>query len=313
MQNLNFQEAQQILKQFDTLISQLPEIKKIFDIYIDFLNDGGMVINNQGTIEDKIQSCDNVIDKMKEVLQKKKELKENCHKAMEMIGEMQNTMSKIILWGGSEEEIENFHDNIIHQKIEYITEKHEKDLKDLENSLIRKTNPKYSDFLKREEIKHLETWTGLKCGDVLFDSDIDDWNKKTSVFSERISGKKQFILVVEDTLKNKFGYYLNTEVEKNKFQRDIKTDDKSFVFSLVSNERLPGPMKFEIKNTDKGYYLSDNHQDYLINCGDFEIVLSKKGTLFSTPSIAANNFCIFSLFSRGISFFILFPPIIKYM
>ena len=39
MQNLNFQEAQQILKQFDTLISQLPEIKKIFDIYIDFLTE----------------------------------------------------------------------------------------------------------------------------------------------------------------------------------------------------------------------------------------------------------------------------------
>ena len=47
--------------------------------------------------------------------------------------------------------------------------------------------------LNVEQIKQLEEWTRLKCGEVLFDSNKDDWAENTSVFNDRIVGKKHLV------------------------------------------------------------------------------------------------------------------------
>ena len=92
-------------------------------------------------------------------------------------------------------------------------------------------------YLKYKERKQLEEWTGLKCSEILFDSDIDNWSQNTSVFDERIIGKKQITLIIEDENEEKFGYYLNTQViekyytSKDPFQQ---TDSKTFHFNLQS-------------------------------------------------------------------------------
>ena len=64
--------------------------------------------------------------------------------------------------------------------------------------------------LDQNEIQQLETWTNKKCSEVIFDSNKDNWNKNTSVFSSRMINKSHVIIIVEDTNKNKFGYYLST-------------------------------------------------------------------------------------------------------
>ena len=66
--------------------------------------------------------------------------------------------------------------------------------------------------LNGDQVKQLEEWTGLECGEILFDSTVDDWAMRTSVFDERIIGRKQLIFLIEDEDGEKFGYYLNTEV-----------------------------------------------------------------------------------------------------
>ena len=93
-----------------------------------------------------------------------------------------------------------------------------------------------------EQHKQLEEWTGLKCTDIVFDSNVDNWSAYTSVLNDRIIGKKQLVFLIEDEDGEKFGYYLNTEVVE-KYDDWIKTDYKSFEFNLVSNGRLQHPMK----------------------------------------------------------------------
>ena len=104
-------------------------------------------------------------------------------------------------------------------------------------------------------LKQLEEWTELKCCDLLFDSEIDNWLKYYSVLNERIIGKKQLVFVIENENGEIFGYYLNTEIIEE--YKNHETDLNSFHFNLQSNGRLEKPMKFEIKDFTKGYILFD--------------------------------------------------------
>ena len=106
--------------------------------------------------------------------------------------------------------------------------------------------------LTKNPKKQLEEWTSLKCNDILFDSNVDNWSEGTSVFNQRIIGKKQLTFLIEDEDGEIFGYYLNTKVVKDDEDWQV-TDSKSFLFNLQSkNNRLKHPMKFEIKDLKNG-------------------------------------------------------------
>ena len=91
----------------------------------------------------------------------------------------------------------------------------------------------------------------MLCKDILFDSDIDNWDEDTSIFNERIVGKKQLLFIIEDEDSEIFGYYLNTQIIQQYDKQE--TDYKTFHFNLQSkNNRLDKPMKFEINDRKKG-------------------------------------------------------------
>ena len=127
--------------------------------------------------------------------------------------------------------------------------------------------------LDNKQKTQIEEWTSLKCTDIIFDSNVDNWSEDTSVFNERIIGKKQLLFLIEDEDGEKFGYYLNTEVIE-KYHKHRETDEKSFHFNLQSNGRLDKLMKFEIIDLKwGGYYLFEkSDRDFkLITLGDIEL------------------------------------------
>ena len=130
--------------------------------------------------------------------------------------------------------------------------------------------------LHKNQIKQLEKWTGLQYNSIVFDSNIDDWKENTSVFDEKIMGKKQIVFLIEDEDGEKFGYYLNTQITNEKYAGIMprQTDSKSFEFNLQSNGRLKQPMKFEIRNINEGYKVSEKSSSWLISLGD--IILLKE-------------------------------------
>ena len=84
---------------------------------------------------------------------------------------------------------------------------------------------------------------------IIFDSDLDDWKRYTSVFNDKIKGKKNLSFLIEDEEGNMFGYYLNSEVENsNNYKQWIETDNKSFHFNLNINKTLEKPMKHRVTN-----------------------------------------------------------------
>ena len=138
---------------------------------------------------------------------------------------------------------------------------------------VKNNNKEYlNELVKENHQKQLEEWTSLKCNEIVFDSEIDNWKEYTSVFNERIIGKKQLVFLIEDIDGEIFGYYLNNQIVE-KYNYWQKTDYKSFLFNLQSkNNRLPQPMKFELKDlTVCGITMFEDRDNHLISFGNIEL------------------------------------------
>ncbi|BFU26553.1 trichohyalin, putative [Entamoeba histolytica] len=147
--------------------------------------------------------------------------------------------------------------------------------------------------LDTKYIKQLEEWTNRKVFNILFDSDKDDWNINTSVFKQRIMNKEHLIIIIEDEEGNKFGGYVNSRI--NRVESCIY-DSKSFVFSLESNGRMKGMMKFDIKQPRFAFWLDNQSSDCLFGIGFSDIRVYKEND-------KTKSFCIqqYSYEYEGIS------------
>ena len=127
-----------------------------------------------------------------------------------------------------------------------------------------------NEILSEKESKQLADWTGLECYDIIFDSDLDDWNKDTSILNHRILDCKHVVFLIEDTNGEKFGYYSNTSIS-SQYSSPIKTDKESFLFNLESHGRLPNSTKFDILDIRNGITLKHKQENELIIVGDITI------------------------------------------
>ncbi|BFU22338.1 trichohyalin, putative [Entamoeba histolytica] len=132
--------------------------------------------------------------------------------------------------------------------------------------ITQSTSNNKSNDKTKEIIKQIEEWTEKRISNILFDSDKDDWNVNTSVFEERIKNKEHIIIIIEDEEGNKFGGYVNSKIDK---VDECINDSKSFVFSLDSNGRIEGMMKFDIiKDQQYAFCLYYQSDEYLFSFGD---------------------------------------------
>ncbi|BFU22989.1 trichohyalin, putative [Entamoeba histolytica] len=129
-------------------------------------------------------------------------------------------------------------------------------------------------------IKQIEELTEKRINNTLFDSDIDDWNILTSVFDQKMMNKKHIIIIIEDSEGNKFGGYVHSKIDKVGYIND----SQSFVFSLESNGRMKGMMKFDIKEPQFAFCLWNQSHNCLFEFGLGDICVYKE-------NYKTNSFC----------------------
>ena len=119
-------------------------------------------------------------------------------------------------------------------------------LKKEQNSIIRNNDKKYlNQLLSDEHIKQFEEWIEMECFEILFDSNFDDWSVNKCVFNDKIKERKHLLFLIEDQEGEKFGYYLESEINKELINGNC-SDYKSFAFNIESKGRLKSMMKFPI-------------------------------------------------------------------
>ncbi|BFU22376.1 predicted protein [Entamoeba histolytica] len=171
------------------------------------------------------------------------------------------------------------HDRKI-RELEKKIQQHEKKIREVEEEERRKEEErkKQEEKLRMkgmntiEEMIQIEEWTEKRIGNILFDSDIDNWNINTSIFEERIWNKKHIIIIIKDSEGNKFGGYVNSKIDKVNGGYWIN-DSQSFVFSLESKGRLKGMKKFDIKRPEFAFYLFNQSDDCLFAFGYYDDIV----------------------------------------
>ena len=259
------------------------EYKKELDLERDETEDEKERREREEMKENENEIKMNEIKSEKENLnEKNEEMKEEINKMIEReienLNEENEEMMKILKeeqddFIKEKEEINQFIENEQNEK-----QKHSNENETDSEDCVKKKDKVWGDKEEKYGInivqkKQLEEWTGLECGDVIFDSEIDNWKVNESVFDDKIIGRKQLVIIIEDDHNEKFGYYLNTEI-KNEYNKWISTDNKSFEFNIESNGRLNEMMKFPIKDIKYGCNLYDKWNERLIILGN--IILYKE-------------------------------------
>ena len=147
-------------------------------------------------------------------------------------------------------------------------------LKDFE----RQTFGMYMDHLKI-----IEEWNGMVFKQLLFHSDYCNWNQYTSTFDQRIFGKENIVIFIEDSNKNLFGGFVHRKIdgiykqENNTIIPHSINDAYTFIFSINSNNRLTRPTQFKIIPTksNMAFRLMDQSLNNLFIFGD-DIFVGKK-------------------------------------
>ena len=163
----------------------------------------------------------------------------------------------------------NIEKNKIEEKRKRINQEKEKMMREIETEEERKRREeeklkKY--MMNSEEIKQVEEWTNKKLGEIIFDSEKSNWNINTSTFDTKLYGKKEFIIVIEDEKRNKFGCYSHEKINK---KNERINDSKLFLFSLESNGRYSGMTKIERTNNTYNYGLGifEKGKEHLMHIG----------------------------------------------
>ncbi|BFU24127.1 predicted protein [Entamoeba histolytica] len=298
--NKNDQLIKEVVETLPNIQQSIDDTTKNYQYYIGSIKNEVFKIKENETYSEAIKRGEGIIDRIDEVVRRRKLVIEKSQETIKQIEIMKKQMSRIIEECNNDEETLSKTRNELIDKIISIEEMKMKDkiLRKPEetDTITSEFNKKkedwktyYTDYLerkkrkeeerKRQELERLTrilgeaSWTNRKIGNILFDSDNDNWNILTSVFDQKMMNKEHLIIIIEDTKGNKFGGYVNSKIDKCSHYID---DSKSFVFSLESNGRMKGMMKFDIKQPQYAFYLNNKYDNYLFSFGLDDIFVYKE-------------------------------------
>ncbi|BFU22429.1 predicted protein [Entamoeba histolytica] len=274
---VNNQLFKEVIETLSNIQQSIDDTNKNYQYYIGSVKNEVFELKENETYTEAIKRGEGIFDRMDETERRRKVVIEKSQETIKQVEVMKKQMSRIIEECKSDEEplskprnelidkIIYMEEMIMKDKIfrtpeerEKITEKFKKKKEEWE-----KQYTDYEERKRRKEMIQIEEWTERKVGNILFDSSKDNWNKNTSVFDQRIMNKEHIIIIIEDTKGNKFGGYVNSKIIKYGYIYD----SQSFVFSLESNGRMEGFMKFDIIQPQNAFCLFNQSHDILFKFG----------------------------------------------
>ena len=267
-----------------TIEKHLDTFQKDVKNYLNYINEYMLKFDIIGTSEEQIEKYETVIDRVRDIIQQKKIIRQTTENILNEIESVFKSSNEI------NEPIEVLNDKIIRKLLSLEDERHTKRIKELNEYLISPINKEIEEVLDYEEMNKLEEWTKMRCNKVIFDSNKDNWSVNYSVFDDKISGRNDLMFIIEDVNDNKFGGYVYSLISNT--NQYIK-DSKSFLFSLKSNRRINAMQKFEIKSNAQSYafYMnkkSDNGLLFYLGYGS--IIINKENDKLNSSCYQNNDY-----------------------
>ncbi|BFU26384.1 predicted protein [Entamoeba histolytica] len=308
----NNQLVKEVVKILPNIQQSIDDTTKNYQYYLGSIKNEVFEIKENETYSEAIKRGEGIFDRIDEVARRRRLVIEKGKETVNKIKTVTDKMERIMKECNNDKETVNKAKNELIDKIIHMEEMNMEDkIKPLEeeiNKITAEFNKKkeewekhYSDYLERkkrkkeeekkkqeeerlrimrgmntmEEMLQIEEWTNRKVGNIIFDSDKDDWKVNTSIFGENIMNKEHIIIIIEDEGGNKFGGYVNEKIDKDD---GWIYDSKSFVFSLKSKGRIKRMMKFDIKQPHDAFRLWNQSDNWLFNfgCNSGDICASKE-------------------------------------
>ena len=138
------------------------------------------------------------------------------------------------------------------------------------NQLIEK-NMKESIELTNDQLTTIEEWSGKSFSTILFDSIVDNYDMKTSVFDKLLLNKSQLLIIIKTEKNVCFGCYINGTIDKI---RNWISSTNGFVFTFNEEKKLKFDLK-ENKQDQMIYIYPSKCHGQLMKIGYHDIVISK--------------------------------------
>ncbi|BFU24367.1 hypothetical protein EHI2019_000284300 [Entamoeba histolytica] len=243
--NKNNQLIKEVVETLPNIQQSIDDTTKNYQYYLGSIKNEVFRIKPDETYSEAIKRGEGIFDRIDETERRRKIVIEKSQETINQIEIIKKQMSRIIEECNNDEATLSKTRNEVIDKIISTEEMKMKDklFRETEETdtitsefnkkkekwqtyyiayLERKIEEKERKIEEKERLRIMkrmgtvEEWTNRKIGNILFDSDKDNWNKNTSVFDQRIINKQHIIIIIEDEDGNKFGGYVNSATKKSK-------------------------------------------------------------------------------------------------
>ena len=295
--NQNQEEIKQISDLFHSISNSLQqysiqtnfsELKNLFEEYVSYISDKIIVIDESECLEERIKNHENIIDKLQETIKQKEDILTKVVEMDKIVKQLNNFTDKMKQLCENIDEMKQFNDKCIATMEELEKKQYEMKINERKKFVYNKKQFDEEDQKKKQKQEgiylldipqrnKIEEWSNKKFGEVIFHSDVDDWNQNTSIFDKLIFNKNQLLFIIQTEDGIKFGGYINSLIDKYRDQTDDSTiisDPNAFLFTFRENKQ----QKFDIKeeHSKTAFYLYPKEHERLFWIGTIDIGIRKK-------------------------------------
>ena len=188
--------------------------------------------------------------------------------------EILNKTKEILEFSGEQDEIDDIHDAIVDKFVELEKEKFDAKIAEIEKKKKCSIPKELRDVASEEELKQLKKWTGMKIGEIIFDTNKDDWGRYSCQFDNIVQNRKDLVLFVHSENDVHFGAFVHACIRGHDWVKKTSDDDKSFTFSFYENT----PRKFSIiPDAENVMHLPYSSDPILFGIGSNDFNVNKRG------------------------------------
>ena len=275
---------QEIQELFQQLTQQINFFQQSHDEHTNYSRENGIINyqrNTSNPIENEVINAETEYDKMNEKVNLQSEVVLNGETILSFIEELKEKTTEFVTKERNElnemkQKRSTLSETIIEMK-EQMIRTNQGDVEELRNEISKFKEEIMLEryMLEGVEIRKLEEWTRRRCGNVIFDSNFDDWNVNTCQFTQRVLNKSHIVIVIDDGKKNIFGGYIDTVIKNMWCSHDLRrnannesrtVDPNAFVFSMKRDgeEKL---RKYQTADSSQSFVLYDEKGFRLFHFG----------------------------------------------
>lgn len=186
-------------------------------------------------------------------------------------------------------------------KREHTPELQLKEIKEQKENIEKLKQINFKSFFRHKHFEYIENLLNAKMNSIIFDTEKDNWNIRTSEFEKRIVNKKCLLFYIEFDKNIKIIFYLPETIKK--VNKTYSNSKEKHIICLISKNSITIPT---LEKSDLDFTIFEENSSELFTIGK-TILSIKKESKKVQSTIDYNKIHIFTTIPKRITVFQLIP------